>query len=137
VGEALHGIARYVTLLARGLSQLEGELPYEPVFLTHGQRFEAGFHGFETWPHAVPFLDPREQVSLPIALKRGRADFYHSTSFSSLLWSPVPWLVTIHDLNHLEWGGLKERIYYGTLLKRFARGARQLMTVSEFSRREL
>lgn len=138
VGEVPHGIARYVERLAHGLSLLnqEASLPYEPIFLASA-RIKKTFHGFQTQEMKFRFLHPLEWVEVPRALVRWQASLYHSPSFSSLPYTPVPWVATVHDLNHLRFGGFKERTYYRLLLKRFAKNAEALVTVSEFSRREL
>lgn len=135
-----HGIARYVSLLARGLGELDAaqELPYEPVFLI-GPGFEDpyGWPGFGTVRSQSRFLQPTELVEIPRILSQIDAKLYHSPSFSSLLRSPCPWVVTVHDLNHLTYGSLPKKIYYNTLLKRFCQGARACMTVSRFSQGEI
>jgi alpha-1,3-rhamnosyl/mannosyltransferase len=150
VGPAPDGISRYVTLLARGLAAIrsgspEG-LPYEPVFLIRaGFAPEAGhpFRGFATREVRAPFLDPRELIEMPLAIgglraeRRQAATVYHSPSFCALLRCPVPWLVTVHDLNHLEFGGPLRRMYYRAVLRPFLRRAAVRMTVSQCSRRAI
>ncbi len=135
VGEISHGISRYVRMIAKGLAE-RSSLPYEPVFLVSPGR-SAMFSGFETIEQRTPFLDPTELVLLPIALWKAKAKLYHSPSFSSLPAAPCPWIVTIHDLNHLTYGGAMERAYYETLLKSFAERAKAVLTVSEFSKGEI
>jgi glycosyltransferase involved in cell wall biosynthesis len=95
------------------------------------------FSGFETIEMRTRFLDPQEIGTIPARLWRARASLYHSPSFSSLAAAPCPWLVTIHDMNHLTYGGPMERAYYETLLRRFAEKAKRVMTVSEFSKGEI
>ena len=136
VGPVLHGVARYISLMAEGLSQVK-ELAYEPVFLVEPGRFEQDFHGFKSVPVGVPYLHPSELWKLPRALKAIGPALYHSPTFSSLVTCPCPWIQTVHDLNHLHYGGLKEKLYYRAVLKPFARRARALLTVSEFSRAEI
>lgn len=142
VGPTAHGIARYVRLLARGLAERARNSPlaYEPVLLVAGQQ-----RG-ERLPLPVelarievdaPFLSVAELVELPRVLERTQAALYHSPSFSSLVWSPCPWVMTVHDLCHRRYGDLARRLYYRTVLRPFARRARALMTVSEASRDEL
>lgn len=131
-----HGIARYVKNLAVGLASLPSRA-YEPVFLVseHGKGHIPA--SFETVLVSAPFLSAKELLILPGVLKQLKPALYHSPSFSSLIHLPCPWIVTIHDLNHLHFGGVKEKIYYQTLLKNFAQGSKQVMTVSEFSQREI
>lgn len=138
-----HGIARYVTRLASGLKRLEaekGELPYEPVFLVREDFPKDSFEGWAIRRVRAPFLARKELVEIPKVLKG--AALFHSPSFSSLLTfgplkAPCPWVVTIHDLNHLSFGSKLQKIYYNRLLKPFARKAAQVVTVSGFSRQEI
>jgi glycosyltransferase involved in cell wall biosynthesis len=140
-----HGIARYVIRLAsglRGLADGASGLPYDPVFLTGSAGTHEGFSGFETLPTDIPFLSPRELTALPAVIAGARASLYHSPSFASLFvqgpWRlRMPWVQTIHDLNHLRFGDWKQKAYYRLLLRPFARRAAALATVSEFSRQEL
>lgn len=144
VGPTLHGVARYVTLLAEGLSEM-GDLPYEPVFL-----LEAGspLKTREPWkflPYAevdARYLHPSELVALPRVLRDSKAALYHSPSFSSLFSRgpfapPCPWVATVHDLNHLTYGNRAQKAYYRFVLKPFAKHAKALVTVSDFSRGEI
>lgn len=135
VGEVSHGISRYVRMIAKGLAELPS-LEYEPLFFC-APGMGAYFSGFETREVRTPFLEPAEIGTLPIALWKSKAALYHSPSFSSLAAAPCPWMVTIHDLNHLTYGGQLERVYYETILRRFAEKAKAVMTVSEFSREEI
>ncbi len=135
VGEVSHGISRYVRMIAKGLAELPS-LEYEPLFFC-APGMGAYFSGFETREVRTPFLEPAEIGTLPIALWQSKATLYHSPSFSSLAAAPCPWMVTIHDLNHLTYGGQLERVYYETILRRFAEKAKAVMTVSNFSREEI
>lgn len=131
-----HGLARYVKNLVHGLAEVP-QLPYEPVLLI-SEKGRGQFPGkFETVELAAPFLNPREWWEIPRALRKLEPALFHAPSFSSLPWSPCPWIITIHDLNHRHFGGWKEKLYYEVLLRRFARSARKIMTVSEFSRTEI
>lgn len=137
IGPIPHGIARYVTRLASGLSSLRAQLPYEPVFLVDRDFPDETFFGFKTLRTSSRFLSMREWIEIPFLLKKTGASLYHSPSFSSLLRSPCPWIVTIHDLNHLRYGGFFRRFYYRAILRPFALGASRVVTVSEFSRSEI
>ncbi|MBI4924576.1 MAG: glycosyltransferase family 4 protein [Bdellovibrio sp.] len=70
-------------------------------------------------------------------LKKLKANLYHSTSFSSLLYCPCPHIITLHDLNHLQYGSWVKKKYYEIFVKRFALKAKQVTTVSEFSKKEI
>jgi glycosyltransferase involved in cell wall biosynthesis len=134
-----HGIGRYVKNIATGLAEISKsrELGYQPLFLVD-QRFSGLIPScFETVPLKSEFLKPSEILEIPQVLKRWGADLYHSPSFSSLAYSPCPWIVTVHDLNHLQFGNWKQKAYYRLILRRFSRQARALLTVSEFAKTEL
>jgi glycosyltransferase involved in cell wall biosynthesis len=139
VGPVPHGFARYVRSLAEGLAHAgrDGSFKYEPIFLAGPRTPRDSFAGFGTVQVGARFLSPLELFEIPRVLKRLGAAAYHSPSFSSLRWVPCPWIVTVHDLNHLQFGGRKEKFYYERLLKPFVRKASAVATVSEFSRQEI
>lgn len=139
VGPIPHGFARYVTGLAEGLRRLAQDKPlsYEPIFLVSSDTPAAAFAGFTTCQVGARFLSPLELIEIPRLLKRLGATVYHSPTFSSLRSAPCPWIVTVHDLNHLQFGGRSQKLYYEWLLKPFVRKAAAVVSVSEFSRQEL
>ncbi len=143
VGKRAHGFSRYVTRLAEGLERLRSQKPlsYDPFFILGDHRealeVEPVFSKFDFILSPAPFLNPREWLEIPRILKKHGAALYHSPSFSSLLRCPCPWIITIHDLNHLRFGSIPQKLYYRFLLRPFARKARAVMTVSQFSRKEL
>ncbi len=140
VSEIPHGIARYVTQMAQGL-KLSEKLPYEPVFLTQpnlqNETRQKFFAGFETQTIHAPFLSPQEVWEIPRFLSKSKAALYHSVSFSSLWTCPCPSVITLHDLNHLHYGGISKKLYYQILLKRFSRRSKKILTVSQFSQNEI
>ncbi|MBC7691590.1 MAG: glycosyltransferase family 4 protein [Methylotenera sp.] len=135
VSETLHGMARYVVLMAQGLAR-QGELKFEPVFLIQ-PGMSSKFSGFKTIETGSVFLQPGETLEIPKILKESGAALYHSPTFSSLAFAPCPWIITIHDLNHLTFGGMKEKLYYKFLLRPFARRAEKVLSVSRFSGNEI
>lgn len=139
VGPVPHGFSRYVCAMAQGLKKLEqeGQLAYDPVFLVQPGVRPAAFAGFTVCDVGARFLSPMELLEIPRLLKRLGASLYHSPTFSSLKWAPCPWVVTVHDLNHLRFGGIKEKLYYEHLLKPFVKKAAAVATVSETSRQQI
>ncbi len=79
-------------------------------------------------------------ISLVRGLKKSVFDVFHSPGYTIPLWLPRPSVVTIHDISyaaHPEWYPYRS----GTLRKAWyrlsARSADCILTVSEFSRREI
>lgn len=135
-----HGVARYVTQIAKGLREchLITPLSYKPLFLISPEmKDQNAFSEFETIETDIPFLSPWEIIKIPKLLKKFNSDLYHSPSFSSILNCPCKSIVTIHDLNHLNYGNLPKKLYYHFILRKFALNSETIITVSEFSRREL
>ena len=140
------GMVLYVCGLVQGLGelQIERELDYEPVLMVSPQekgRLDRGEvkwnQGFRTETVAAPFLNPREWIEIPAALKKIKANLYHSPTFSSLPYCPCPAIITINDLNHLIYGSWDKKLYYRFVLKPFARRAAQVLSVSETAAREV
>lgn len=137
--EVPHGFARYVAGLAAGLKRIEQDAPlaYEPIFLIQAGTAPRAFSGFGTCEVGAKFLSPFEILEIPRLLKKLGAAAYHSPTFSALRWAPCPWISTVHDLNHLQFGGFKEKLYYERLLKPFVKKAAAVASVSDFSRKEI
>lgn len=89
---------------------------------------------------SVDFLSPLEQPVLAATLLRASPELFHATSFSvPALW-PGRLVVTLHDATHLalpESATLAKVAYYRMVVVPRAQRAQALITVSEFSRREL
>lgn len=72
-----------------------------------------------------------EQVRLPAAMRRARADLAHFFSLYTPVLPPRPYLVTIHDLIHLRYPQFfkaKVAPYYATVVKFVARRAARVIT---------
>uniref|UniRef100_E6Q3L2 Putative Glycosyl transferase, group 1 n=1 Tax=mine drainage metagenome TaxID=410659 RepID=E6Q3L2_9ZZZZ len=121
------GIGEYARELRRAL----GELP-----------------GIDLVPLSAPSLDPWrfdrraywDQVLLPIAAARSHATILHCTSGTMPAISKVPIVLTLHDAAWLRVQGhtrFYARAYFGALMKRLAARAREIVTVSAFSAREI
>jgi glycosyltransferase involved in cell wall biosynthesis len=84
---------------------------------------------------------PLDPVRLTLALSGlGREDLFYSPGYNSPLSCRAPFILTIHDLNHLdrpENSDPLKRLYYATILKRACHRAKKILTVSEFSRRRI
>ena len=111
IGE--HGIGRFAAELAR-------RLPVVPL------------------PLAGSPSDPADPFRLATALGGvSRQDCFFSPGYNGPVWSRVPYIVTVHDLNHVDCEGnssVLKKLYYRFILKRVCHRARAIFTVSEFSK---
>lgn len=138
----LHGIARYALELARRLPALEPGFQFYGLTGPQGVPDELG----ELAPRiplvksGAEFLSVFEQGALLADLVRHRPALFHATSFSlPSLW-PGKLVATLHDANHLalsESASVSRTAYYRLVVGPRAARAQALITVSEFSRREL
>jgi glycosyltransferase involved in cell wall biosynthesis len=81
-----------------------------------------------------------EQVHLPRALADDRLDLFFAPAYTAPLRVQVPTVAAIYDLSyvaHPEWFRLREGIRRRWLTERTAASARAIITLSEFSRREI
>ncbi len=94
-------------------------------------------------PLEAPHYGAWEQIALPRAAARHGIDVLHCTANTAPLFSPVPLVVTIHDVIYLEGGfGFRGGTWYQRLGNGYrravvplvARRARTVLTVSEFER---
>ena len=94
-----------------------------------------------TLPHVVPLYSPLEHVLLPPAIRRAQCDLVHFNNFNTPAVCPAPYLVTIHDTIYLKFpwdcASLPRALYARALLRRSARGAAHVATVSQHSRRDI
>lgn len=65
------------------------------------------------------------------------ADIFYSPSFMPPLYSKIPFIFTIHDLMHLFYYSSFHKIYYRQVIARLAKKAKQIITVSHFSKGQL
>ena len=89
----------------------------------------------------TPYYSLREQIELPRILRRHNADLLHSPHFVLPIAQVCPSVVTIHDVIYLACGedlpSRTGRLYYAAMMRASTRLARQIITVSEFSRDEI
>lgn len=81
-----------------------------------------------------------EQIALPRLVRRARADVLFAPGYSGPVRCPVPMVVAIHDVSfaaHPEWFHWKEGFRRRTVTRLSARRAARVLTISEFSKREI
>ncbi|WP_257658188.1 glycosyltransferase family 4 protein [Parapedobacter lycopersici] len=76
-------------------------------------------------------------VILANEIRKTPADVFYSPSFMPPLYSRIPFVLTIHDLMHLFYYTKWHRIYYKQVIARCAAKAKQIITVSHFSKQQL
>ena len=85
----------------------------------------------------LSIFDP---LNVAISIARERPDLYFSPAFNPPLWSKAPFVFAIHDLIHLhvpeEKSWVKD-IYYRFVVRPALHKAYRVITVSEFSKREI
>ncbi|HEY0083505.1 MAG TPA: glycosyltransferase [Pyrinomonadaceae bacterium] len=141
VGSGLAGVETYITNLIEALCASPEAHRYT-LYVTRGQ---AGDRFAGRWPHVsvrrtlphTPFI--RIPVTFPVELRRHPADLLH-VQFTAPPFAPCPVVATIHDLSfeHLP-ETFKRRSWMQLRLtvRRTARTAAHIITLSEFSRRDL
>jgi glycosyltransferase involved in cell wall biosynthesis len=81
-----------------------------------------------------------EQLTLPRLVRQASADVLFAPAYSGPVVSPVPVVVLIHDVSfvaHPEWFGWREGTRRRVTTRLAARAATRIITVSEFSKREI
>ena len=81
-----------------------------------------------------------EQLDLPGLARRSRADVLFSPGYTGPLRPRVPMVVAIHDVSfaaHPEWFSWREGARRRTITRLAARAASRVITISEFSKREI
>ena len=81
-----------------------------------------------------------EQVRLPRAMSQDHLDVFFAPAFTAPLRLRVPTVVAIHDVSfvaHPEWFRMREGMRRRMLTRQSAKRARAVITISDFSRREL
>jgi glycosyltransferase involved in cell wall biosynthesis len=132
------GVGRYLGGL---LQQWNADAPHQFVLYAHEAL---------TWPLDASRFTTRvipgaggswwEQIDLPRAAAGDHLDVWFSPAYTAPLRLDVPIVVAIHDLSfvaHPEWFRFREGIRRRWLTGRAAAHARAIVTISEFSKREL
>ena len=81
-----------------------------------------------------------EQTQLPQALKQDHLDVFFAPAYTAPLRLTIPSVLTIHDVSytaHPEWFTMREGVRRRWLTRQSAMRARAIVTVSQFSRREI
>jgi len=124
----LHG---HATGVGTYLSTILNEWATLPAAAAHDVILCAPDAGGGTW---------WEQRMLPRLIRDAKADVLFSPGYTTPLFPGVPAVVAIHDVSfaaHPEWFGWREGLRRRTLTRLSARRAARVLTISEFSKREI
>ena len=137
-----YGIGTYVRNLVRQLARQDNDdvyslfcAPEDAAFVRSlGPRFRAIVERAGNY-------SIREQVSLPIALRRAGVELFHAPHYVLPPFITCPTVVTIHDCIHLRFPQyLPSRpayFYARTMMRLAARKARRVLTVSQASKDDI
>ncbi|MSO82921.1 MAG: glycosyltransferase family 1 protein [Acidobacteria bacterium] len=133
------GVRRYVKGLTRALLAL-GE-PLEIVALggRDSSALPAGVGHIAEPPHPPTNLG-WTLVGLPRAARRAAIDVIHAPAYTAPFWSPVPVVLTIHDVSyerHPQWYPYKRDWARRAFYRRSAQVASHILTDSRFSATEI
>jgi glycosyltransferase involved in cell wall biosynthesis len=137
-----YGIGTYIRNLLRQLARLDHRTEYVVLCRDEDRAFaeELG-ENFRTVPERSGPYSIREQIAVPLDLRRERADLFHAPHYVLPPLTPCRSVVTIHDCIHLRFPQyLPNRLGYayarGSLWIAAHRSAR-ILTVSETSKRDI
>ncbi len=139
------GVSHYIEQVLLHLAAID-RVNHYTVYTTRGldQRALGLPANFTVKPSRLPTINPRvripwEQGVAPIIL-RGAADLYHGCLNVAPLFSPIPTVITIHDLAFMRFPQTfrsYNRIYLDLATRLSARRASRILAVSEHTKREV
>ena len=120
------GVGRYLAEILSAWEQLPAARGHDTVLCAPMAAMPAGTR----W----------EQLTLPGLVRNAKADVLFAPGYTGPLRCPVPMVLTVHDVSfvaHPEWFRWREGIRRRTLTRLSAQRAARVLTVSEFSKREI
>jgi glycosyltransferase involved in cell wall biosynthesis len=135
------GIGRYMKCLVEAVVRRDAGHEYV-LILPPGASEKVEVSGNVTSViSSAPYYSLREQIELPRILRRHNVHLLHSPHFVLPLAQVCPSVVTIHDVIYLacqeDLPSRAGRLYYAAMLRASTRLARQIITVSKFSKDEI
>lgn len=133
------GISRYTLHLLRAIAELNNEDEF--VVFQHRKQPEPLIQqtNFQRSTLYAPVHRSLEQLMLPLELLPYGLDLVHSTDFIPPLYSPIPSVITVHDLAFLHWPHFLTKdsaAYYGQI-DRAVRRARHIIVPSQSTKQDL
>jgi glycosyltransferase involved in cell wall biosynthesis len=137
-----YGIGTYVRNLLRHLARLDDYTEYIVLCRDEDRAFAAELgENFRAVPERSGGYSVREQLAVPLDLRRERADLFHAPHYVLPLLTPCRSVVTIHDCIHLRFPQyLPNRLGYAyarTSMWFATHRSARVLTVSEASKRDI
>ena len=137
----MHGISRYAYNLLEGLSSIDKKNDYILVSNnTFLQDFVSSHENFCLKKIRSKLYGVCEQITIPRLLRKNKIDIFHSPSFSGPVLAGCKVIMTIHDMNHVLFPfklSVLHKAYYSIIVRRAAKNASRILTVSESSKRDI
>jgi glycosyltransferase involved in cell wall biosynthesis len=137
------GVGRFLTEILREWARMPEAAAHEFIYCAPAEPPDFTDRG--RLPHGELAIQPGagttwEQRTLPRLAAAARADVLFCPAYSGPMFGRVPLVVAIHDVSfaaHPEWFRWREGLRRRVVTRRAARRAARVITISEFSRREI
>ena len=143
------GIGRYTEQLILGLSKLKDDNRYT-LFMRpkEAQTFNLDKAKFKIIITHTPHYSIKEHFIMPQLIRKSKVDIMHFPHLNVPIWCPISYIVTIHDLivyhfpdtratNLPNWKYKIKVLLYNFVLKNAVKKAKKIITVSEFTKRDI
>ncbi|MEQ1897245.1 MAG: glycosyltransferase family 1 protein [Vicinamibacterales bacterium] len=135
------GVGRYLAEIARVWRTLPAAAGHEIIWCSN-EAIEQPLLDRQGWRVAVRAGGSLywEQIAFPGLARAAGADVLFAPAYSGPMTGSMPLVVSIHDVSfaaHPEWFRLREGLRRRTLTRAAARRAATVLTLTEFSRREI
>jgi glycosyltransferase involved in cell wall biosynthesis len=137
-----YGIGTYVRNLVTELARQDDDARYVLLCRPDDCEFVESLGArFESMPDRSANYSAREQITVPLALRRARVDLFHAPHYVVPPLTGCPFVVTIHDCIHLRFPQYlpnRAAYYYARgMMTMAARRAQRVLTVSEASKDDI
>ncbi|MEI6092226.1 MAG: glycosyltransferase family 1 protein [bacterium] len=134
----ISGVARHLINLISGLNEISPNNKYS-VIINDKNALEYFGDKVEIIWAKHKFRSPFEYFEIPKIIEQKKPDIFHSPSHSATIPDcGIPYLITIHDLiNMCEQKNVFKLAYGKFMLRRSSRLADRVLTVSEYSKKQI
>jgi glycosyltransferase involved in cell wall biosynthesis len=140
IGQKMHGIARYTYNMIKNLLKIDQQNQYTILIGKDFPGIPGKANNLRMMTLRSRWISISEQWELVKILKELKPDLFLATSFVAPVFNPFPMVMTIHDLNHIALSrnySIFHAIYYKWVVKPAVKKSVKIVTVSEFSRKEI